>query len=409
MSSTTESFAGLDRGDARRNAWLSWIGAAVALTGAQLISPSLPVLQEEFGLNESQLAMVMGVYLLPAAIASIPVGMLADRVGRKVVYGSAALLFGFCGIALVMTTSYGLFLVFRFFQGLALGSILPITMTILGDAFNGVELIGAQGARSVAMSIGDGVLPMVGGLLAGLAWYAPWLGQLLAIPLGILVFATMEDSPSVKAARREKRPSLSVLLRLFKSLPILSLQYAGFLRMFLKFSILTFFPVFLVDIRGQSTAFAGLVIGIAALSGTAIAAFSGRLAGWGRPSSWVVGGVVGMGTSLIAIVSLPWSWAILAVAVTYGASDGMLGVFTNSFVTAATGPDYRASFVSATAAIRNFAKFAAPVVFAGLILVLPIMTSFILLGVVTLASALIAMQMSPLETQLMGRTAVETA
>lgn len=391
------------RRQSRRNAWLAWIGAAVALTGVQLIAPALPVMQDEFGLSDSQLALVMSVYLLPAAIASIPVGMLADRVGRRLVYGVALLLFGACGIALVLVDDFTTFLVVRFLQGLGFAGLLPLSMTILGDAFSGVELVGAQGARSVAMSIGDGVLPVVGGLVVGLSWFAPWLGQTLAIPLGIVVLATMVDSPSVQRARERGRTSLREFLRLFKSLPIFALQYAGFLRMFLKFCILTFFPVFLVDVRSLTPAFAGVAVGVAALAGTGIAAMSGRLARIGKPTTWVITGVVGMGVALIGLVTLPWEWAILAAAVSYGACDGMLGVFVNSFVTAATEAEQRASFVSATGAIRNFAKFAAPVVFAALIVPLPIGTAFVLVGAMTIASAVVVMMLSPLEEDLVGR------
>lgn len=398
-----------DRRQSRRNAWLAWIGAAVALTGVQLIAPALPVMQDEFGLSDSQLALVMSVYLLPAAIASIPVGMLADRLGRRLVYGVALVLFGACGIVLVLVDDFTTFLVVRFLQGLGFAGLLPLSMTILGDAFSGIDLVGAQGARSVAMSIGDGVLPVVGGLLVGLSWFAPWLGQTLAIPLGIVVLVTMVDSPSVQRARERGRVGSRELLRLFKSLPIFALQYAGFLRMFLKFCILTFFPVFLVDVRSLTPAFAGVAVGVAALAGTGIAAMSGRLARIGKPTTWVITGVVGMGVALIGLVTLPWPWAILAAAVSYGACDGMLGVFINSFVTAATGAEQRASFVSATGAIRNFAKFAAPVVFAALIVPLPIGAAFVLVGAMTIVSTLVVMMLSPLEEGLVGQPPVRPA
>lgn len=389
------------RGLVRRNAWLAWVGAAVALTGVQLIAPSLPVMQDEFGLTDSQMALVNSVYLLPAAIASIPVGLLADRLGRRVVYGSALILFGLCGVALVMVDDYTTFLAIRFVQGLGFAGLLPLSMTILGDAFSGVELVSAQGSRSVSMSIGDGVLPVIGGLLVGLAWYVPWLGQAAAIPLGIVVLATMTEVSAVTDARRGGRAGIRDLLLLFKSVPVFAMQYAGFLRMFLKFCILTFFPLFLVDVRGLTPAFAGVAIGIAALAGTAIAALAGRLARIGRPTIWVIAGVLGMGVSLIGLVSIPWPWAILGVSIAYGAFDGMLGVFINSFVTAATGAEQRASFVSITGAIRNLAKFAGPVVFGVMIVALPVGTSFAVIGGLTIASTLIVMLMSPLEGRLL--------
>lgn len=405
MRSTGQATPGPFGAQTRRNAWLAWIGAAVALTGVQLIAPTLPVMQTEFGLTDTQLALVTSVYLLPAAIASIPVGMLADRFGRRIVYGSALILFGLCGIVLVLLDDFTVFLAVRFLQGLAFAGLLPLTMTILGDSYTGVDLVGAQGARSVAMSIGDGLLPVIGGVLAGIAWFVPWLGQTLAIPLGVVVLLVMVDSPSVEEARVRGRARIRDLLLAFRGLPIFALQYAGFLRMFLKFCILTFFPVFLVDVRSMTPAFAGVAIGIAALAGTGIAAMSGRMARLGRPTIWVIIGVLGMGAALMALVAAPWAWAILGAAVLYGACDGMLGVFINSFVTVATGAEQRAGFVSTTGAIRNFAKFAGPVVFASLMIVMSIGGAFFVVGVLTLVSSLVVIQMSPLERRLIRERA----
>lgn len=389
------------RHNPRLNAWLAWIGAGVALTGVQLIAPSLPVMKDELGLTDAQLALVMSVYLLPAALATIPIGMLADRYGRRPIFGGALILFGISGLALAFLDSFSTFLAVRFVQGLAFAGLLPLTMTILGDVFTGSELVGAQGGRSVAMSLGDGVLPVIGGLLVAGGWFVPWLGQALAIPLGIVVLAKLIDTPTVQTAKAGTRTSLRALAKLFRSVPIIALQYGGILRMFLKFCILTFLPVFLVDIRELSPAFAGLAVGIAAVAGTAIAAFSGRLARIGRPSTWILAGIVGMGGSLVGIVTFESSVAIIAISVAYGAADGMMGVFTNSLVTAATDAEHRASFVSATGALRNFAKFAAPALFAAVSAQLGVATSFVAVGILTMASAVFVLAMRPLEQMLL--------
>ena len=400
-----QAVAELSPEEARFNAWLSFIGAGVALTGVQLIAPSLPVMRDSLGLTDSQLALVMSVYLLPAAIASIPVGLLADRLGRRIVFGSSLLLFGILGLVLVFIDSFTMFLAVRFLQGVAFAGLLPLTMTILGDAYDGHRLIGAQGHRSVAMSVGDGVLPIVGGLLVVAGWQVPWLGQSLAIPLGLVVLWKLTDVPAVASHARRSGLDLGAFGRLFRSGSIIALEYAGFLRMFLKFTILTFLPVFLVDVRGLSAAFAGLVVGIAALAGTAIAATSGRIARLGNPTLWMVVGVAGMGLALIAMVLVPWAAGILAVSLIYGAFDGLMGVFTNSFVTAATSAEHRAGFVAATGAIRNFAKFTAPAAFAALVLAMPMAPAFMLMGGLTIASVAVIAMIKPLEGRLIDQRA----
>ena len=68
--------------------------------------------------------------------------------------------------------------------------------------------------------------------------------------------------------------------------------------MFIKFSLITFLPVLLVDTRDASPAFAGLVLGAAALTGTIIAASVGRLSKRGRPTTFVSTGVTLMAIAI---------------------------------------------------------------------------------------------------------------
>lgn len=391
--------------DARRNALLAYASAIVALTGVQLIAPSLPTMRDTLGLTEAQLGLAMSVYLLPAALAAIPLGVLADRLGRRRVLGYSMLGFGVTGALLQISSDFTVFLGVRFLQGVMFAGLLPLTMTVLGDAFSGVDLVRAQGRRSVAMSLGDGVLPVVGGALVGLGWHVPWLGQLVAIPLGIAILVRLVDVPTVGSQQRNRVGLRSVAV-LFRSIPILSLQYAGFLRMFVKFSLLTFLPVLLVDTRDTSPAFAGLVLGGAALTGTIVAASVGRLSERGRPTTLVSAGIALIALAISTFSFAPWRPLLLIGSIAYGAGDGLLGVFTNSFVTSATGPEQRASFVAVTGAIRNFAKFTAPAVFGAAILYLPISTAFLVISALTLASVVVAMPLRHLEQGLTDQQAL---
>lgn len=391
--------------DARRNALFAYASAIVALTGVQLIAPSLPTMRDTLELSEAQLGLVMSVYLLPAALAAIPLGVLADRLGRRRVLGYAMVGFGVAGGLLQLSSDFTVFLVVRFIQGVMFAGLLPLTMTVLGDAFSGVNLVRAQGRRSVAMSLGDGVLPVVGGALVGFGWFVPWLGQLVAIPLGVAILFRLVDVPTT-SSERKSRVGLRSVVSLFRSVPILALQYAGFLRMFVKFSLLTFLPVLLVDMREASPAFAGLVLGAAALTGTIIAASVGRLSERGRPTTFVSAGVTLMAIAISTFALAPWRPVLLVGSIAYGAGDGLLGVFTNSFVTSATGAEQRASFVAVTGAIRNFAKFTAPAAFGAVILALPISTAFLAIAAITLASVAAAMPLRHLEQGLTDQRAL---
>ncbi len=387
------------------NSRFVYLGAIVAQTGVQLIAPSLPIMRDALGLTNAQLALVTSVYLLPGALAAIPAGLLADRIGRRRVFGWSMVGLGLAGIALQFAThSFTLFLSIRFVQGLTFAGLMPLTMTILGDAFTGAALIGAHGRRTVALHLGDGMLPIVGGLFVAIGWRAPWLGQLLAIPFGLVVLAKLTDPRSLTVSTTT-RIGLRASLSLYRSGAILALQFLGFLRMFLKFGIVTFIPLLLIDERGLSPAFAGLVIGVVALTATLPAIAAGRIARVARPTTFVAVGVAAAGVALGVIAMAPGAAIILVASVVYGMADGLSGVYLNSFVSAATDTEHRGSFIAATGAVRNFAKFMAPATLGAMTLVVPLSTSFLIMALIMLASASMALPLRGLE----GRLAVEQA
>lgn len=381
------------------NARFAYVAGPLAFTGIQLVAPTLPLIASDLDLTNAELALVTSVYLLPAAVFALPAGFLADRWGRRRVLGWSMVLFGICGgLYIFVSSSFVVFLIVRFVQGLAFAAVLPLTITILGDSFRGSQLVRAQGYRSLSLGIGEAVLPVLGGFLAAISWETAWLVQGLALPFGIIVLVYMRDE--VEASDRRMLSRGRDLARLLREGPIVALQWVGVQRMFVKFSLLAFLPVFLVDVRAYSTEFVGLVLGLAAATGVLIALFAARLSRYGSSPVWVGVGMLVVGLSVIGFVFAPVSWLILVFSVTLGAADGITGVLSNSLVAVATDGDLRASFVAATGAIRNFAKFLAPTVFGAMVLVFPLGASFVALGAAGSIGSVAARWLQPLDRRL---------
>jgi hypothetical protein len=178
--------------------------------------------------------------------------------------------------------------------------------------------------------------------------------------------------------------------------------------MFVKFALLAFLPVYLVDVRGHSPEFAGLVIGVSAATGVVIALFAARLTHRSSTAAWVGWGMAAVALSVIGYVTAPAAWIILTISVVHGAADGVTGVLSNSLVAVAARGEMRATFVAATGALRNFAKFLAPTTFGALVLVMPLSASFVALGSVGVIASGTARFLGPLEGKLMDRTAQRT-
>ena len=366
---------------------MAHLGGMAVITGVQLISPALPALAERFALSESEVSLVISIYLVPAALASVPAGFLADRFGRRWVFGAGLCLFGLAGVLLpvVAQESFGALLVIRFMQGLGFAPAFPLTITILGDLYKGPRLVGALGRRSVLMSVADGGYPILGGILVGLSWLAPWYLQALALPIGLVVLLTFRDW--VPLGSRGGMGGMRWLWRSVRSKGILSLHYVGFLRFFVKFALLSYLPLLLVISRDMTAAQAGLILGTAALCGTLGAAMSAVLARLGPASRWVIAGMVVQGLGLVVMAFATRLWVLMTVAVIYGLADGVLGTFVNAYLASATDPEHRASLVAANGAIKNFGKLLAPILLGMMVLVLPLSVGFAIVAVVLVVSA----------------------
>ena len=64
-------------------------------------------------------------------------------------------------------------------------SLLTLSPALVPDLFQGQERVKAMGYTGVTQGIGAGLLPMLGGLLASVTWYLPFLTAVIGLPIGL--------------------------------------------------------------------------------------------------------------------------------------------------------------------------------------------------------------------------------
>ena len=259
--------------------------------------------------------------------------------------------------------------------------MLAVTITIIGDRFEGPLQVTAQGYRSLALKTGDAALPVIGGLLATITWYAPIATQLASLPLSVVVWRTLDDAgaPSGlpqgrvgKAIDLARNPAVSTLLA------------AGFFRFFFKFAYLTYVPVIAVGSGSLRVWQVGILLGVAAASAAVSAPLAGRITARVRPSTAIGGAVCSIGMSFLLVSAESSPVALWASAVAFGVADGVFGVVQTALTTQIPEADVRATFVGLAATLRNLGKFAAPTAVGGLVLWLTVARSFAVVGVIAL-------------------------
>lgn len=172
--------------------------AAMAMTYFLLVSASsmsflvLPDIAEDFDITLRAVGWVVIVESLLVAACLLPVGSLADRVGRRRILWWGMAIFGVGLVATGLAPNFPLLIVGRVVS--AIGNVLAqsVATGILVAAFPPHERGLAMGGQTTAVGAASASGPLVGGLLLGpLSW--EWLFLLLSIP----VFATLVIIPQV--------------------------------------------------------------------------------------------------------------------------------------------------------------------------------------------------------------------
>ena len=390
--------------DDRTQIWLAILASATILTGIQLILPVLPVMQRELGLSDSQISLVTSAYLFPGVLFAFPSGLLADRFGRRLVYIVSLSIFGLCGLALLFSPSFTIFVIIRMVQGAAFAAVHPLSITLIGDVRSGGDQVTAQGLRFVALAISDATLPVIGGLAVGISWLLPFSLQMVALPLALAGWFLM---PKSSVSRQPTAGYWRPLFRILKHKTSLSLQLSGFLRFVFKFALMTYLPILLVIKRSISPTLVGVALGGAALSATAMVAVSGRLVRLVAPSRLMALSLAVIGASFIAIAMDKSASFVLPLCFAFGAADGLYGVLQNALITQTPPAGLRAAFIAATASVRNFGKFLAPSILGLSVLVFSLEESFICMGLLALASLLTIPMLSQLDWRLTTDSSVD--
>jgi ACDE family multidrug resistance protein len=365
----------------RAYVFLAVAAAVGTLFGVQGIAAAVPALERDLGVSDAQIGLFTAAYMLPAVVFAVPLGYLADTLGRRRVFVSMAVLYAVAGGAQALMTDFWPLLALRFLQGIGFGGLMPLSMTLIGDALRGRAQLRAQSQRQVAMSVGEFVLPLIGAGLATLSWQTALGAQVLLLPLALAGALVLNDT----RPKRGETGYASELGEAVRQPGMPGVLTAGFLRFLCKFALIAYLPLLLVD-RDASLAQAALVLsvasGVAAAVNFVVVRLLRRL-----PASRMLGAATAVvGLSLAGFAVAP-SWQVaLVVAVAFGVGDGVLTVVQNALVTEAAPANVRAGLVAVSGMTRNAGKLVAPLAMGALIVAVPVPLAFALVGAGTLAA-----------------------
>jgi len=381
------SMFGLGEMSRERSRALSVVYAASIslMMGVNFIQPVLPALTGPFEVSDSALSLIMTLFTAPAIVLSPIFGVIADLYGRRLLLAGGLIVFGIFGTAMAFAPNFGWLLAFRTLQGVGFSAVIPLTIVLIGDLLEGEQEIGGQGLKVFLDRIGYLVFPPLGGLLATIAWFWPFVFYALTIPVG---FAALLWMPETKGKNSEGGTMgyLSDVLRLTRHPRLLIAFSAGFLRFFLDYGFLTYFPLFLVRTHGISTATAGILYVFFSIGAMITASQAGRIAAGRDKANILFIAFVVSGAAVVLVPAVPGLGLVGGALFFYGLANGVISPMQKSLLTQNAPAELRGGIVSFDRLIQQVSKTTSTSIVGLLLVSSSLSTIFWFLGILSFIS-----------------------
>lgn len=164
------------------------LAAVLALSSADAstVGASATHLRSSLGISNTDVGLLVSVTSIVGAIASVPFGMLADRLRRTWLLGAAIVLWGVAMIWSATVPDFGQLLLARVFLGGVTAVAGPVVASLTGDYFPSSDRGRIYGYILAGELIGAGVGFGVTGDIAALSWRAAFV--ILALPAFLLAW-----------------------------------------------------------------------------------------------------------------------------------------------------------------------------------------------------------------------------
>src|SRR5437763_4586514 len=185
--------------DTRRRIWtlaIVSLGLFMVVLDNLVVNVALPSIHRDLGASIQSLEWTVNAYVLAYAVFLLTGAALGDRFGRKRMFSGGIALFTLSSAAAALAPTSGFLIAARAVQGLGAAVVIPLTLTLIADAFppqrRGVAIGVWSGISGIAVALG----PLVGGAVVQAAsWHwIFWINVPTGIALVPLSIARLAES-----------------------------------------------------------------------------------------------------------------------------------------------------------------------------------------------------------------------
>lgn len=262
----------------------------------QIIFALFPAIRRDFGVSYVQLGSLATAFTVVLSLGSLPLGMLADRISRRMVIGAGVLFWSAATFFSGLAGSFRSLLSARALVGVGEAAYTPAGAAIISATFPREVRARVQGAFDIGMFIGGATGIALGGIVAQWLGWRPafFLVGLPGLVLGLSAMRLPEPPPNPLHERLPVRE----LLRVPAFLMVLA---SGWFSSFAGYTYIAWGPELVQEYKGFSPREAGVALGLTLvlsgicgiLAGAFMADRLARRHAWGRAAVIPVGFVLG--------------------------------------------------------------------------------------------------------------------
>ncbi|HMF23891.1 MAG TPA: DHA2 family efflux MFS transporter permease subunit [Pseudolabrys sp.] len=145
---------------------------------------ALPYMQGSLSASLDQINWVLTSYIVAAAIMTAPIGWLSDRFGRKKLFVICVAGFTIASFLCALAQNIEQMVLFRLLQGMAGAALVPLSQSVLLDAYSAEERGQAMAIWGIGVMLGPIMGPTLGAWLTdNYSWH--WV-FLINLPIGVI-------------------------------------------------------------------------------------------------------------------------------------------------------------------------------------------------------------------------------
>jgi len=291
--------------------------------GVGLVVPLLPVYAHELGATGLYIGFMFGAFSLSRTAFLPYFGKVSDRKGRKPFITTGLLTYFLVSIAYIFSKSLNLFIMIRFFQGIAAAMILPVALAYIGDITPKGREGFIMGLFNVSIYGGLSVGPVVGGMVKDSFGI-----QISFLSMGLISFAGFLLCLILLPSKKEENPHLGVKPPLNYRILIKDRYIGGLFIFRLAYTtcigiVWCFLPLLADSAFSLSSSLIGVLVMIGVLTAGILQTPMGLLADrFSKRMLIAIGGLV-TGGAIFSFVMVHSFWGLFFANTLFGVGGGI--------------------------------------------------------------------------------------